>query len=92
MNQEKPLHKNDLTLKDLGDEFLIYSAERKEIHVVNPTGRMIWDMCDGMHSISDMENELRTHFSVPAERDLAADILTTIGTFREKGLLQNENQ
>ena len=37
MNQYKPLHKSNLTLKDLGDEFLIYSAERKEIHVINPT-------------------------------------------------------
>jgi hypothetical protein len=91
MNQEKPLHKVNLTLKDLGDEFLIYSSERKEIHVINPTGRMIWDMCDGLHTISEMEKELREHFSVPAERDLAADIQATIGTFREKGLLQNEN-
>jgi hypothetical protein len=90
MIQCKPLHKRNLILKDLGDEFLIYSPEHKEIHVVNPTAQLIWNMCDGEHSMSDIEKEIRTHFSIPPERDIMGDIQNTLNIFRNKGLLENE--
>jgi hypothetical protein len=79
-----------LILKDLGDEFLIYSAEHKEIHVINPTARLIWNMCDGEHSMIDIENEIRANFSIPPDRDVAGDIQNTLNIFRVKGLLENE--
>lgn len=91
MNQDKPIKKSDLILKDLGDEFLIYSAENKELHVINQTARLIWEMCDGEHSVNDMESEIRAHFSVPQEMSIVTDIRNTINTFQEKGLLKNEN-
>ena len=90
MNQYKPLHKKNLILKDLGDEFLIYSAEHKEIHVINPTAQLIWNMCDGEHSLSDIEQEIRAHFSISPERDITGDIQSTLNIFRTKGLLENE--
>ncbi len=90
MSQYKVLRKNNLLLKDLGDEFLIYSAEHKEIHVMNPTARLIWDMCDGEHSITDIEKELRAHFSNSDGRDIIKDIQSTINIFHDKGLLENE--
>jgi hypothetical protein len=90
MNQYKPVHKRNLILKDLGDEFLIYSAEHKEIHVINPTAQLIWNMCDGEHSISDIEEQIRVHFSIPPERDIVGDIQSTLDIFRNKGLLENE--
>ena len=90
MNQYKPLHKTNLILKDIGDEFLIYSAEHKEIHVINPTAQLIWNMCDGDHSLSDIEQEIRARFSIPPERDITGDIQSTLNIFRTKGLLENE--
>jgi hypothetical protein len=90
MNEYRPLHKNNLILKDLGDEFLIYSAENKEIHVINPTAQLIWNMCDGEHSMSDIEHEIQTHFSIPPDRDIKEDIQSTLNIFRDKGLLKNE--
>jgi hypothetical protein len=90
MIQSKPLHKRNLILKDLGDEFLIYSSEHKEIHVVNPTAQLIWNMCDGEHSTSDIEKEIRAYFSIPPERDITGDIQSTLNVFRNKGLLENE--
>ena len=90
MSQYKPLRKNNLLLKDLGDEFLIYSAEQKEIHVMNPTAQLIWKMCDGEHNISDIQKEIRAHFSIPDERDIAEDIRSTLKLFHDKGLLENE--
>lgn len=81
MTEYKPLHKSDLILKDMGDEFLIYSAEHKELHVINPTPRLIRDMCDGKHSIRQLEDEIRSHFSIRPEADITVDILKTIIIF-----------
>ena len=91
MDEYKPLHKSNLLLKDLGDEFLIYSVEHKELHVINPTARVIWDLCDGEHSISDMEKVLLANYAVPADSDIITDINTAINAFQQKGLLESES-
>ena len=88
LDKYKPLHKNNLLLKDLGDEFLIYSAEHKELHVINRTAQLIWNLCDGTHSINEIENEVRAHFSIPPEKDITEDIQGTLKIFRDKGLLE----
>jgi pyrroloquinoline quinone biosynthesis protein D len=90
MNEYKPLRKSNLILKDMGDEFLIYSAEHKELHVINPTAQRIWELCDGKHSLQTIEDELRAHFSIPPATDIAGDILKTVNIFKDKGLLINE--
>jgi len=90
MSGYKPLHKSNLLLKDLGGEFLIYSAEHKEIHVINPTAQLIWELCDGTHTVDDIGQELRAHFSIPPESDVTADIDNTLNTFKSKDLLENE--
>jgi len=92
MSIDKPLHKSNLLLKDLGGEFLIYSAEHKEIHVINPTAQLIWDLCDGTHTIDDIAQELHAHFSVPPERDVSADIHNALNIFKSKDLLENEGE
>ncbi len=90
MSGYKPLHKSNLLLKDLGGEFLIYSAEHKEIHVINPTAQLIWELCDGTHTVDEIVQELRAHFSIPVESDVTTDIQDTLDTFKSKDLLENE--
>ena len=88
MNDIKPLHKSNLILKDLGDEFLVYSAEHKELHVMNPTAHLIWELCDGEHSIVDIADEIRAHFSIPEARNIRDDVQKTVEIFQNKGLLE----
>ena len=90
MSDYKPLHKSNLLLKDLGGEYLIYSAAHKEIHVTNPTAQLIWELCDGTHTVDDISQELHAHFSIPLERDVIADIHNTLNIFKSKDLLENE--
>src|SRR4030042_3625494 len=90
MSIDKPLHKSNLLLKDLGGEFLIYSAEHKEIHVINPTAQLIWELCDGTHTIDEIAQELRAHYSISPESDVTADIHHPLNIFKSKDLLENE--
>ncbi len=85
---EKPNRKTDIMAKEIGSETLLYSAEQKSIHVLNPTARLIWEMCDGAHDVTDMVEELSSYFNVTDGQDLHGDIERTLAVFAEKGLLQ----
>src|SRR5258707_7273622 len=90
-----PRRRSDLVIERAGREVLIYSASQAgpsaaaggAIHALNPTAALIWDLCDGAHSLADIEAAVRSAFSVPAERDLAADVHATLAEFQSKDLL-----
>ena len=88
MNLARPLRRTDITAKDIGDETLLYSAEEEAIHVLNPTAKLIWELCDGEHSLEEMDQALRASFAVPEEHNVARDIRRTLEVFASKGLLE----
>jgi len=85
----KPLQQPGVAAKELGGEVILYSSDQEEIHVLNPTAQIIWELCDGDHTITDMEQVLRSNFAIPFDRDVRADIQHTLDTFAAKGLLAN---
>jgi hypothetical protein len=88
MNTTRPVRKPGITAKDIGGETLLYSAEEEAIHILNPTAQLIWELCDGEHTVEDMEQAIRTSFSVADENDVSGDIWRTLEVFVGKGLLQ----
>jgi len=88
MKIEKPVRQPGIVAKEIGGETLLYNAEEEVIHVLNPTAKLIWELCDGEYTITDMEHMLRTNFAVPDEHDVATDIQQTLAIFSKKGLLQ----
>jgi hypothetical protein len=88
MNPTKPIRKSGITVKDMGEETFLYSADEEAIHILNPTAQLIWELCDGEHTIVDMEQAIRANFSVPDEHDVTKDIQRTLDVFADKGLLQ----
>ncbi|MBV7333612.1 PqqD family protein [Chloroflexi bacterium TSY] len=54
MNSQPPVRKPDIHTKDLGTETLLYSAKFGAIHILNPTAKCIWEMCDGQHTMEEM--------------------------------------
>jgi hypothetical protein len=90
MNPIKPVHKPGITVKEMGEEMFLYNADDKAIHILNPTAQLIWELCDGEHTIVDMEQAIRANFSVSDEHNITKDILRTLDIFADKGLLQYE--
>ena len=88
MYPSKPVHKNGITAKDIGGETMLYSADAKAIHVLNPTARLIWELCNGEHTLGEIERAIRAGFSVPEEHDVAGDIQHTLELLASKGLLE----
>ena len=88
MNSAPPVRRQDITARDIGGETLLYSVDEKAIHLLNPTAKLIWDLCDGKHTVEDMERAVRASFSVAEGHDAAADIRRTLEVFANKGLLE----
>ena len=83
-----PQQKLDFVSQDIGGETILYSKDDEAIHVLNPTAKVIWDLCDGQHSIDEIERALRDNFSIKDDQDVAGDILRTLAVFQAKGLIQ----
>lgn len=87
MDTDRPLKRGDIISRDMGTETLLYDAKAEAIHVLNPTALLIWNLCDGNHSLRDINKKLKAAFSLAAEHDVLADIQQTVDTFAKNNLL-----
>ncbi len=88
MKETKPVSKPDFVIKDIGGETMLYSATDEMVHILNPTAHLIWELCDGEHTLADIEKVIRAKFSVPQAHNVEQDIRHTLDSFAQKGLLQ----
>ncbi|MCG3209549.1 MAG: hypothetical protein FOGNACKC_03176 [Anaerolineae bacterium] len=86
---QHPIQKPDIISQEAGDETILYRVESQTIHVLNPTARHIWELCDGRHTPADIARSLRAAFDgVSPEFDLEASVRHTLAELAEKQLLQ----
>ena len=85
MQNNQPLRKSDVEIKEVGNETLLIDGE--DMHVLNPTAALIWKLCDGVHSLAGMAAALHEEYDIPSDHDLNADIERTLQDFQNKGLL-----
>lgn len=87
MTIAKPTRRSEIAVKDIGGETLLYGSNQKILHVLNSTAKLIWNLCDGQHSLAEIEQSLRLNFSVPVDHDVMVDIEKTLEIFASKDLL-----
>jgi hypothetical protein len=87
MDTDRPLKRRNIACRNMGTETLLYDAQAEAIHVLNPTALLIWNLCDGNHSLQDVKKELMAAFSLATEHDVLADIQQTVDTFAKNDLL-----
>jgi PqqD family protein of HPr-rel-A system len=76
-------------LKEMGGETILYDSRNQAVHVLNPTARLIWELCDGDHTEQAIEQVLKSHFAVPEGHDVGQDVQRTLALFSAQGLLQD---
>jgi hypothetical protein len=88
MTPQKPRQRTDLLIQDLGDEYLLYDAKGKTLHVLNMTAYTVWGLCDGQHTPDQMVDALFERFDCQDPRpQVQRDVEETLAIFAEKGLL-----
>lgn len=91
MNTRRPIREPDILIQDLGTETLLYNAELGTIHILNPTAKRIWELCDGKHTPVAIAQAIRSSFDVPDVHDLIGDVRRTLDIFAQKRILHKEN-
>jgi hypothetical protein len=71
----------------LGQETILVKRPSQAVHVLNAAAYVIWELCDGRHTVSDMEQVLRVRFHVDLERDIRSEIAQAIGVLVQKELV-----
>jgi hypothetical protein len=71
VEHRNPQTRADLSVYPLDDELVVYDPENGESYILNPTGRLVWERCDGRRTSGDIAREIAAFHSVPATRALA---------------------
>lgn len=90
-----PVPRSGVLCRQIDDEGVLYDVAQHTVHYLNETALCIWTLSDGVHSVRDITDELRRRFQGPSEasgslHDFADDVLATLTTFRENGLISLE--
>lgn len=64
---------------------VLYNGCRKEVLTLNPTAALVWDLCDGEHSVEAIVAELREIF--PEAATAESDVRVMLDSFLVSGML-----
>ena len=66
-----PLSRTDnLVIRELDDETLVYDMERDEAHCLNHTAALVWQQCDGKTTATQAARFLQNKLDVKVDSDL----------------------
>ena len=88
MIAKKPIKKEGIYTRKLGDEWILYNAEKERMHILNSTAEYVWRMCDGSHDISAIEAKLREAYNIGDDRQLENDVRQILEEFDQLGVIQ----
>ena len=87
MDSKKPLRKDGILSQQVGDEWLLYDSEEGSVQIVNSVAEFVWRMCDGSHNLNEIEQQVKSDFSVPNNVNLRKDLEKIIQNFADIGIL-----
>src|ERR1700682_3108103 len=61
---------DNLVIRELGDETLVYDTERDKAHCLNRTAALVWEQCDGKTTAREAAKSLRSEFSASVDEDI----------------------
>jgi pyrroloquinoline quinone biosynthesis protein D len=67
MTKGRPIRAKSAVWRRVGDEVVVIRGDGLSTHILNTTAALVWEMCDGEHSIAEMASMLATRFDVSPE-------------------------
>ncbi|MEW6585575.1 MAG: PqqD family protein [Nitrospirota bacterium] len=90
MNVKKPVRKEGILSRQLGEEWILYDTRNGAVHVINAMAEFVWRKCDGTHDLAAIEQSIRDAYSVPDSRDVKKDLEQVIRQFADLGVLTDQ--
>ena len=73
-----------LVVRELADETLVYDVEGHRAHCLNRTAALVWELCDGEHTVSLMAERMGERLSAQVPEEL---VRLALGQLADRGLL-----
>jgi pyrroloquinoline quinone biosynthesis protein D len=88
MDEQRPRQGEEIFFRQIEDEGILYQPQENRVHSLNRTALLIWELCDGEHTVEDIAEKVRTVFRVSRKRALE-DVEATLKQLKELGLLDS---
>jgi hypothetical protein len=72
---------DNLVIRELDDETLVYDTERDEAHCLNQTAALVWEQCDGKTTAAQAARSLQGKLEVSVDTDLVWLAVTQLERF-----------
>jgi hypothetical protein len=70
-----------------GEDILLFNPANGMLRQANASGRLVWSMCDGEHSLDDIVHELTAIYDVDPDT-VRKDVLDLISALSTAGFLE----
>ena len=84
---QKPRRIQTVHVEKLDNELCVYDWQRKEVHNLNPTAALVWELCDGQTGPAQIADQLRADLDTPYAEDV---VWMTLRELEQAHLLENE--
>jgi hypothetical protein len=72
---------DELVIRELPDELLVYDLKRHEAHCLNRTATSVWKQCDGKTSVKEMAKSLTKEFQSQVDERIIVLALDQLSKF-----------
>jgi len=79
--------KDDIVVLELDGEVLLYDQKTNKAFNLNKTSSLIWELCDGKHSLSEISRLLGEKLNAPVDEGL---VWLALEQMRQESLIENE--
>jgi hypothetical protein len=77
----------ELVVQQSDNELLIYDLRRNKAICLNETSALVWELCDGKHSVSEISDEMSKRLKVLVSEEL---VWLALDQFKKDRLLEND--
>jgi hypothetical protein len=84
----KPKARDDLAVEEIEGEAIIYDDRNGQLHHLNPTATIVFNLCDGQSTVKDFAVDIADVYSLPPQ-DVERQVRALIREFRQAGLLDS---
>lgn len=81
--------RNDLTVRDLGSDMILYDQKTETFHILNGSARSIWLLLEDEASSSAIEAKYMGLYPNESRSRLRDDLSRALSEFSKRGLLRN---
>ena len=82
----RPLGRDDLTIREVDGEFLLYDPVKDTVVLINHSAAVIFDLCDGTRTESEISAEIQRLYDLRAKQ-ADKELRTTLDEFTQNNLM-----